>query len=100
MFGFLYGSQPMMSNDDPIVHKINDCMHRITGAAVPGAYLVDTFPILKNLPDWAAKWKKEAKNWFRKDSDMFVEWLDRVRVDMVSCYTVLLAKVDYHRTRQ
>ena len=82
-FTALYGGKPMLSKDDPIVHEINDCMHRIAGAAVPGAFLVDVFPIMKNIPEWAAKWKRDANKWFHKASNMFNNWMDRVRNDMV-----------------
>lgn len=74
----------MLNKNDPIVHDINACMHRLTGAAVPGTFLVDVFPIMKNLPEWAAKWKREGLAWFRHDSAMFNGWLNRVRKDMVS----------------
>lgn len=74
----------MMSKDDPIVEKINDVMHRLSSAAVPGAFIVDIFPVLKHLPAWSAKWKRDAISWFNKDSAMFTGFMDQVRTDMVS----------------
>ncbi|KAJ7081460.1 cytochrome P450 [Mycena crocata] len=84
LFTALYGGEPMLNKNDPIVKQINDCMHRLTGAAVPGAFLVDVFPIMKNIPEWVAKWKRDAINWYHTDSKMFNGWLDRVRKDMKS----------------
>lgn len=58
-------------------------MHRLTGAALPGAFLVDVFPVLKRLPGWLYRPKGEGLNWYKKDNAMFNNWLDRVKKDMV-----------------
>ncbi|KAF5343051.1 hypothetical protein D9758_011135 [Tetrapyrgos nigripes] len=82
LFTALYGGEPMLNKNDPIVDQINDCMHRLTGAALPGAFLVDVFPILKRLPDWLYKPKGEGYQWYKKDNAMFNDWIDRVKKDM------------------
>jgi hypothetical protein len=65
-------------------------MHRLTGAALPGAFLVDVFPILKRLPDWLYKPKGEGYQWYRKDNAMFNDWIDRVKKDMVRYLSYLM----------
>jgi len=80
----VYGWPPIQSKDDPLVTRINDHMHRFLRAALPGAYLVDIFPVMKRLPSWMAKWKREGLEWYRKDTQMFEGLMDGVREQMVS----------------
>ncbi|TDL16829.1 cytochrome P450 [Rickenella mellea] len=75
----VYGLPPIASKDDPLVTRINDLMHRLVRAALPGAYLVEIFPIMLYLPSWMAKWKREGLEWHRKDSIMFEGFMDNVQ---------------------
>ncbi|GJJ13551.1 hypothetical protein Clacol_007806 [Clathrus columnatus] len=38
--------------NDPIIDTIHTALGGLSYALVPGLWLVDTFPILKNIPDW------------------------------------------------
>ncbi|KIM35765.1 hypothetical protein M413DRAFT_32229 [Hebeloma cylindrosporum] len=74
----VYGWAPVQSKDDPIVTRINEIMERLMLAALPGAYMVDIFPIMKRLPTWIAPWKKWGLEWQKKDTDMFQGFYDGV----------------------
>ncbi|KAF5343047.1 hypothetical protein D9758_011152 [Tetrapyrgos nigripes] len=75
----VYGMESIKSKDDPLIARINDCMHRLTRAALPGSFLVDFLPIMKYLPEALAPWKKEGNEWYRKDTAMFQGFLDDVQ---------------------
>ena len=80
----VYGWPPIESKDDPLVTRINDLMHRLIRAALPGAYLVEIFPVMKRLPTWIAPWKKWGLEWYKKDSEMFLGFYDGVAKTLVS----------------
>lgn len=50
---------------------MQDFVARITTAAAPGAFLVDFFPIMKYLPSWIARWKREGLAWYEEQSRVF-----------------------------
>ncbi|KAJ7753359.1 cytochrome P450 [Mycena maculata] len=61
-----YGYQ-VKEHDDPIIKVLFTAAHNLSDAVTPGAFLVDTLPILRYLPSWmpgggfhktAAKWNK------------------------------------------
>lgn len=58
-------------------------MHRLVRATLPGAFLVEIFPVMKRLPEFLAPWKKEGLEWHRRDTVMFQEFMDKVRDQMV-----------------
>ncbi|TFK64016.1 cytochrome P450 [Pluteus cervinus] len=64
----IYGAAPISSISDPVVSYISDMGHRLTIAAMPGAYLVELFPKMMNLPTWLAPWKREAKAWHKENT--------------------------------
>lgn len=80
----MYGWNPIESKDDLLVERINSISHRILRAALPGAYLVEIFPIMKHLPSWMAKWKREGLEHFTKDTKMFEGFLSDVEERVVS----------------
>ena len=59
-------------------------MHRVMQAVLPGAYLVEIFPVMIHLPTWMAPWKKWGLDWYRKDTEMFQGFYDGVAKTMVS----------------
>ncbi|KAF9458686.1 cytochrome P450 [Collybia nuda] len=79
VLGTAYGWDPIEPKDDPIVERINGITHRSVRAALPGAYLVEIFPVMNHLPTWMAKWKREGLEWFRKDTELFKGFLSDVR---------------------
>lgn len=62
----------MKDNNDPLLKRLFVELHHVERVASPGAYLVDTFPFLMNLPDWLAPFKRELKG-------LHVEELDIMR---------------------
>lgn len=80
----VYGWPPIESKGNQVVTRINDHVHRLARAALPGGYLVDTFPVMKLFPSWVAKWKREGLEWHQKDSEMFEGLMDGVREKAVS----------------
>ncbi|KAF7309358.1 Cytochrome P450 [Mycena indigotica] len=50
---------------DPYLKKIAETMHGLSVANVPGAFLVDMFPILKRVPCWfpGANFHRRAARW-------------------------------------
>ncbi|KAI9451530.1 cytochrome P450 [Russula earlei] len=56
----LYKYHSITSEEDHVVVAISNIAARLTSAAYPGAYLVDL-----------AKWKRDAEEYFEKDSAMF-----------------------------
>lgn len=83
IFGIVYGWSSLDSSKDELARKVNDWMHRIVCAARPGAFLVDTFPWMLSLPDWMAKWKRDAKQWYRTDRVLFEGMLSDIAHKMV-----------------
>nr|CAJ00405.1 putative CyP450 monooxygenase [Pleurotus sapidus] len=59
-----YGIQ-VSSYNDPYVTNAEQCLAALASASIPGAFLVDTFPILKHIPLWfpGAGFKRKAKEW-------------------------------------
>ena len=83
----VYGWPPLDKSADPLVERINDLMHRLVRACLPGAHMVEIFPWMLHFPDWMAKWKREAKGWFKKDTKMFEGFMDDVRTKMVTVFS-------------
>ena len=55
----------IQESGDPYVTLAEEAMNGINQAAVPGAFLVDIFPILKHVPSWfpGAGFQKKAAHW-------------------------------------
>lgn len=71
--------------EDPLVRIAEEAMQGFARASEPGAFLVDTLPVLKYLPDWApgAEFKTVAKN-MRKDLEQLYDVpFDFVKKQMV-----------------
>ncbi|TFK64025.1 cytochrome P450 [Pluteus cervinus] len=78
----IYGSKPIHLKDDPLVDRINDLIHRLVHACLPGAYLVDIFPVMLHLPGWLAPWKRNGLEWHRQDTTMLQEFMDEVKTEV------------------
>ncbi|KAJ7362535.1 cytochrome P450 [Mycena albidolilacea] len=59
-----YGIDVLPMND-PYLKLLQESMHGLAEASVPGKYLVDAIPILKYIPTWfpGAGFKRAAKEW-------------------------------------
>ncbi|KAI0629111.1 cytochrome P450 [Trametes polyzona] len=60
----IYGLQ-LTDPDDKFVQMANTIVRVGSAMATPGAFLVDTFPILRHVPPWfpGAGFKRTAENW-------------------------------------
>ena len=59
-----YGIDVLPKND-PYIATAENAIQPLFIAAIPGTFLVDTFPLLKYVPDWVpfAGFKRKAKEW-------------------------------------
>ncbi|KAF7345632.1 Cytochrome P450 [Mycena venus] len=71
MMDVTYGID-VRSSDDPYIRIAEEAMHGLSVASVPGAFLVDTVPALKCIPDWfpGAGFKSTAKQWRKVTRDL------------------------------
>ena len=60
-----YGYNTEPHKNDPLVDMAGDAMNKFAEAGVPGAFLVDLLPWLKNIPDWVpgTEFKQKARDW-------------------------------------
>jgi hypothetical protein len=66
------------------VAYLNDFVDRLAIAAYPGAYFVEFFTWMKYLPSWMATWKRDALEWYKKDSTVLLRLYDDVFQRLVS----------------
>ncbi|KII86264.1 hypothetical protein PLICRDRAFT_55999 [Plicaturopsis crispa FD-325 SS-3] len=61
--------------DDPFIDLANKAIAQFSECTIPGAFLVDVFPILRYVPAWfpGAGFKKLAKEWRQTLQDMAEE---------------------------
>lgn len=81
---FRLGFGKVMKQNDPLRDRIFSIVHNVERVASPGAYLVDTFPILMHLPDWLAPFKRELKQLHAKELNLFRGLMDDVREDLTA----------------
>ena len=55
----------VQESDDPYILVAEEAMRGVSEAGVPGAFLVDVFPVLKYVPSWfpGAGFQKKAAHW-------------------------------------
>ncbi|KAM0755438.1 cytochrome P450 [Meredithblackwellia eburnea MCA 4105] len=70
-----YGKTTPTTYTDEDVMSVNRCGHRLGGAMRPGAYLVDSFPILRYLP---GKWKTDGRQWHKEELALFSKQVQTV----------------------
>ncbi|KAK7031931.1 cytochrome P450 [Favolaschia claudopus] len=58
--------------EDPYINIAEKAMHGLSVASVPGAFLVESLPVLKYVPDWVpgAGFKRNAKEWKKWTCDL------------------------------
>jgi hypothetical protein len=66
-----YGIE-VQEDSDPFVDLIEDANHNFNAATVPGAFLVDFFPSLRNLPEWlpGMGFMETARVWAKATANM------------------------------
>ncbi|KAK1236879.1 hypothetical protein MKX08_007827 [Trichoderma sp. CBMAI-0020] len=70
------------TGDEPIVGDILEVVHTLERVISPGAYLVDTFPILMWLPKWLAPFKREGDCLHQRELSLFRKNIDDVRAEI------------------
>ncbi|KAJ6458244.1 cytochrome P450 [Mycena sanguinolenta] len=71
VLSLVYGTPPLLSEEDSKITRVNDFAERLVRAAYPGAYLVEYFTWMRYLPSWVAKWKRDVLEQYRIDDAMF-----------------------------
>ncbi|KAI9452360.1 cytochrome P450 [Lactarius psammicola] len=84
MFSVIYHLPPAESEDDPNIVGVESHVRRLLHEMHPGTRLVEFFPWLRYIPSRFAKWKRDAQNWFIKDSLMFQRLLGKVVDDLAN----------------
>jgi hypothetical protein len=74
-----YGKSTPTSYSDYEVIQLNKCLHRLGITGLPGAWLVDSYPILRYVPGYL----NQLKQWHLEELQLFTEQLDVVRKAMV-----------------
>lgn len=69
----------MNEESEGLKQRIIQVNHTLERVASPGAYLVDTFPMLLRLPDAIAPFKRELKLHHQKELTLFRELMDQTR---------------------
>ena len=65
-----YG-HPVRTGQEGHIRLMVEHVHALERVASPGAYLVDTFPVLGNLPDWLAPFKRYGKMLHDQELSLF-----------------------------
>lgn len=79
---FRIGFGKVITLDSPFLKRIFGVVHTVERVASPGAYLVDTFPLLARLPDFIAPFKRELKALHAEELDVFRTLLQDTKADM------------------
>jgi hypothetical protein len=74
-----YGKTTPSSYSDPEIQQINDHLAFMGKVMIPGAYLVDSYPILRYVPGYAS----ELKRRHQRELNLFRSQIDNVRKKMV-----------------
>ncbi|KAM0470198.1 hypothetical protein ACHAPX_010084 [Trichoderma viride] len=72
------------TGDEPIVRDILEVVHTLERVISPGAYLVDTFPVLMWLPKWLAPFKREGDRLHKRELSLFRKNIDDVRAEIAN----------------
>lgn len=85
MLSSAYGI-PVDDPHDPYLELSREALHALSEAAIPGTYLVDTFPMLKHVPGWfpGAGFRRKAAYERNLVERMVKQPLEFVKMSMVS----------------
>ena len=85
LFCVIYGLSPQELRNKPhIVEEIDTFLREGAAAAMPGAYLVDIFPWMLNLPRWLAPWKRFGEEHYTRNTALLKTLLNDARAKRVS----------------
>ncbi|KAF2084860.1 cytochrome P450 [Saccharata proteae CBS 121410] len=82
VFCVAYGHR-IDSLDARVIRERFEFMRYSASLNVPGKYMVETFPVLKYVPDFLAPWKKEIKRNGKKEAAANMALVNIVRNDIV-----------------
>ncbi|KAF9558962.1 cytochrome P450 [Agrocybe pediades] len=71
ILGAVYAWPSITDSQNPLVQRIHAFSNTISAAVVPGAYLIDIFPVLDHLPTWMYRPKKKGQEWHENETDLF-----------------------------
>ncbi|CCM04072.1 uncharacterized protein FIBRA_06231 [Fibroporia radiculosa] len=74
-----YGWPQIKEEESELITRMEAHIARLTNALISAALLIDFFPIIKYVPTWMAKWKRDALEWHKRDTRMFEGFYDGVR---------------------
>ncbi|KAI9508272.1 cytochrome P450 [Russula earlei] len=80
----LYDYPTLENEDDKTIKEIYAFIDRLSAAAAPGAHLVEFLPWMIHIPNRFAKWKREAKEHYNRQTIMFTRLLNNVCSDMAN----------------
>lgn len=69
----IYGTAGSRYQVDTLIAEVDDFMHHMLEAAMPGRYLVDMFPILNSLPAWLVGFKRQGQITHQRFNRLFTE---------------------------
>jgi cytochrome P450 len=81
VFSISYGHR-IDSLNSPVIRQRLEFMQFVASLNVPGAYLAESFPILKYLPEIMAPWKRIIKENARRETAVNIALVDDVRRDL------------------
>lgn len=84
-----YGKTTPTAYSDKDVQDVNKCLGRLGSALRPGAYLVDSFPILRYVPGYLT----QLKRFHKEELALFRSQVDIVRTKMVCITSMRYPKV-------
>lgn len=82
VFSVAYGHRIDSLNAEVINQRFK-FMHVAASLNVPGKYMVESFPILKHVPDFLAPWKAEIKAHGREEAAANMALVDVVKNDII-----------------
>ncbi|KAJ5392311.1 hypothetical protein N7509_007801 [Penicillium cosmopolitanum] len=81
IFRLAYG-KTIRTGEESHVQRIIDVNHNLERIASPGIFLVDSWPILRYLPEWLAPFKKEGRRLHEAEFGLFRALLKDVEAEV------------------
>ena len=76
--------------DDMLRSRIEAFVARAQETTRPGAYYVELFPLMRYLPQWMARWKRDALHTYRETMSFFLELMEDVETRLVELYPCVI----------
>ena len=80
----VYGNPLANNNLDDILNRIFEVVHRVHNATTKDKHLDEFIPSMLLLPDWIAKWKRDARAFYDQYTALFEGFYEDARLNMVS----------------